>query len=241
MSLAYPPRQQQLERLLHHLPLSDTTTVDWDLIDLAMTHTSFSEARNYDRLEFVGDAVVRMVVAQFLWDSFPELKVGDYTAIRSIVVSDRRLAELAEHYHLESYLLVKGSATDDSAGRSSRLAEAFEALLGALYLSGNSTLSLIQPWLTPHLHRLTTEIRQDPAYCNYKAALQEWTQAQYKALPIYAVLEQHDHPDPDHRFQAEVSFQGQRLGIGTGRSMKAAEQAAAKAAFLLLKSQSCVI
>lgn len=237
MSLVYPHRQQQLQRLMRQFSLPETEGLNWALIDLALTHPSFSETHNYDQLEFIGDTVVRMAVAEFLWDYYPQLKVGDYTAIRSILVSDRQLALLAEGYDLETYLLVKGSAASDSAGRASRLAEAFEALLGALYLSGAKSLRLIQPWLTPHLQRLTLEIREDPAYCNYKAALQEWTQAEHKALPNYAVEEIPEPGDPAKRFRAEVSFQGQQLGVGMGRSIKAAEQEAAKQAFLLLRRQ----
>jgi ribonuclease III len=235
MSL-YPPRQKQLQRLLRHLPLLDTSTVDWTLVDLALTHPSVSEERNYDRLEFVGDSVIRMAVAEFLWVTYPELQVGDYTAIRSVLVSDRQLAEWANGYDLDTYLITHASE-DEPAGYTSRLADAFEALLGALYLSANGTLQLIQPWLTPHLQRVTTIIQQDPAHCNYKAALQEWTQARHKSLPHYSVQEQSNPSDPDQRFRADVSFLGQSLGIGTGRSRKAAEQAAAKVAFLLLKAQ----
>lgn len=237
MSLVYPPRQQQLQRLMRPFNLPETEHLNWALIDLALTHPSYSETQNYDQLEFLGDSVIRMTVAEFLWDYYPQLNVGDYTAIRSILVSDRQLAQLAECYNLEAYLLVKGSAMGDGAGRSSRLAESFEALLGALYLSGPKNLRLIQPWLTPHLQRLTLEIQQDPAYCNYKAALQEWTQAEHKALPNYVVEEIPEPVDPAERFQAKVSFQGQQLGMGMGRSRKAAEQEAAKQAFLLLRRQ----
>jgi ribonuclease-3 len=111
--------------------------------------------------------------------------------------------------------------------------------LGALYLSTH-TLKLIRPWLDPHLQSLAEEIRSDPARQNYKAALQEWTQAHYKALPDYRVTESSDR-DLSERFAAEVWFQGQCLGQGTGRSIKAAEQAAAQRAFLAIQRSDALL
>ncbi|MCA1992282.1 MAG: ribonuclease III, partial [Coleofasciculus sp. S288] len=121
----------------------------------------------------------------------------------------------------------------DAAGETSRLADAFEAVLGALYLSTH-TLELIRPWLDPPLQQLADEIRQDPARQNYKDALQEWTQAHYKLLPEYRLKETSLIHGDAQRFTAEVWLQGRQLGEGTGRSKKAAEQAAAKQAFLAI-------
>ncbi|KGF72544.1 ribonuclease [Neosynechococcus sphagnicola sy1] len=235
MPLPYPHRQQQLQRLIRHLGLGEVATINWQLLDLALTHPTISAEFNYDRLEFVGDAVVRMAVAEFLWNTYPTAAVGEYAAVRSILVSDRTLAQLAAHYDLEHYLLVSASALRDKAGEESRWAEAFEALLGALYLSVH-TLELIHPWLEPHLQRLTTEIRRDPALQNYKAALQEWTQAHYRCLPEYRVQETDPPRHDNHRFRAEVWLSGQLLGQGQGRSIKAAEQAAAQVAFTKIQS-----
>jgi ribonuclease-3 len=162
--------------------------------------------------------------------------VGELSAIRSVLVSDRTLAGLASSYGLERYLLLAPSAACDPRGEESRLADAFEALLAALYLSTQS-FSLIWPWLTPHFQRLAREIRTDPAYQNYKAALQAWTQAHYRMLPDYRVRETGQRQASD-RFTAEVSLQGQPLGKGTGRSIKAAEKAAAQAAFLKLQADA---
>ena len=123
-----------------------------------------------------------------------------------------------------------GSATADHVGQESRLADSFEAVLGALYLSTNN-LNLIRPWLDSHFQQLTTEIRLDPARLNYKAALQEWTQAQFKVLPEYRVLEVSQPHRTHERFFAEVWLHEKMLGQGKGRSIKAAEQAAAKVAY----------
>jgi ribonuclease III len=138
---------------------------------------------------------------------------------------------------LDRYLLVSDSAVKDTLGRESRLAEAFEAILGALYLSTHN-LTLIRPWLDSHLKALVAEIRADPARQNYKAALQEWTQRHHKTLPDYRVTEVAGKIGAADRFSAEVWVQGVAIAQGSGRSIKAAEQAAAQAAFLQLTALS---
>ena len=232
-NLSYPRRQRQLEKLLQILGVPATAQIKWQLLDLALTHPSVSAKANYEQLEFVGDAVVRLVAAEVLWEVYPDWKVGEFAAIRSVLVSDRILASLATRYGIEPYLLVTSS---DKEGQQSRLADAFEAVLGALYLSTH-TLELIRPWLDPHFVQLAIEIRSDPARLNYKAALQEWTQGHFKVLPEYRVIEttQGHRPEAaDERFTAEVWLQNRQLGQGKGRTIKAAEQAAAQVAFMAL-------
>lgn len=237
MTLLDPRRHKQLQKLIEKLGLPDGVSVQWSLLDLALTHPSISIDCNYEQLEFVGDAVVRMVASEFLLETYPKALVGEFAAIRSVLVSDRILAQLARTYGLDRYLLVSSSAASDTAGETSRMADAFEALLGALYLSTH-TLELIRPWLDPHLQRLAVEIREDPAHQNYKDALQEWTQAHYKLLPEYRLKETSLMHNDEHRFTAEVWLQGQRLGEGKGRSKKAAQQAAAKQAFLTVTGRT---
>ncbi len=236
MSLVYPRRQRQLETLVQKLGVSKNAPIKWKLLDLALTHPTVSESANYEQLEFVGDAVVRLVAAEVLWEHYSDSSVGDFAAIRSVLVSDRILSQLAREYGLELYLLVAGSATADQVGLESRLADAFEAVLGALYLSTHN-LQLIHPWLDPHFRQLATEIRLDPARLNYKAALQEWTQAQFKVLPEYRVVEVSQPHHIQERFLAEVWLYEKMLGQGKGRSIKTAEQAAAKVAFLAINME----
>ena len=99
--------------------------------------------------------------------------------MRSILVSDRILAQFAESFGIEPYLIIGTNATGNVTGRQSWLADAFEAVLGALYLSTHN-MDLVRPWLDPALKRKAVEIMNDPARYNYKDALQEWTQGQYK-------------------------------------------------------------
>lgn len=226
-----PRRSRKLKQLIRKLGLNDRSPINWSLLDLALTHPSISKDANYQQLEFVGDAVVRLLASEILLETYPQENVGEFAAIRSILVSDRVLAELAEFYSLELYLAVSHSAAADLAGRTSRLADAFEALLGALYLSTH-TMSLIRPWLEFSLKQKAAKIRQDPARQNYKDALQEWTQAYHKILPEYRVREDRETKIQQERFIAEVWLQNRCLGKGKGRSKKSAEQAAAKVAFL---------
>ncbi|MFE1744204.1 ribonuclease III [Coleofasciculus sp. H7-2] len=235
MNLSYPPRQHQLQNLIQKLGLPQQVPVQWSLLDLALTHSTISTTANYEQLEFLGDAVVRMAASEFLWEVYPDCSVGEFSAIRKVLVSDRTLARIADSYGLDRYLLISDSAAGDKAGLTSRLADAFEAVLGALYLSTH-TLELVRPWLDSHFKQLASEIRTDPAYQNYKDALQEWTQGHYQILPEYRVKETRRlHGDPE-RFTAEVWLQGRRLGQGKGHSKKAAEQAAAREAFLAIRN-----
>ena len=227
-----PRRQQELAQLIRRLGLPLNTQVNWSLLDLALTHPTMGMP-NYEQLEFIGDSVVRLAASEFLWETYPEKSVGDFSAIRKVVVSDRILAQIANEYGFDRYLTLSASAVGDPAGRISRMADAFEAVLAALYLTTDN-LSLVRPWLDPHFKKLATEILQDPARQNYKEALQEWTQGNYKALPEYRVREDAKATDLLRRFIAEVWFNNQQLGQGVGQSKKAAEQAAAKVAFYQL-------
>ena len=239
-----PRRQKQLTQFLLKLGLSDITSVDLALMDLALTHPSISRTANYEQLEFVGDSVIRLITAELLLEIYPQEPVGEFAAVRSILVSDRILAEMAESFGLEPYLLIGSNATGNLVGRQSWLADALEAVLGALYLSTHN-MDLIRPWLDQALKSRATEVFNDPARFNYKDALQEWTQRKYKILPEYRVSENKDfNLDKDaqkdtaniaKRFIAEVWLQDRCLGSGLGRSKKASQQAAAKVAFLTVR------
>ncbi|MEL7076455.1 MAG: ribonuclease III [Cyanobacteria bacterium J06629_2] len=243
---ADPRRQKQLQKLVQKLGLLADEPIDWSLLDLALTHPSISQTDNYEQLEFVGDSVIRLVTAELLLEDYPQETVGEFAAIRSILVSDRVLAQLAESYGIEPYLLIGTNATGNPTGRQSWLADAFEAVLGALYLSTHN-MELIRPWLDSALQAKAVEVINDPARFNYKDALQEWTQGKYKTLPEYRVAENKQLDSlpklasnkaawHDCRFIGEVWFQGKLLGKGYGRSKKASEQAAAKEALSQIES-----
>lgn len=229
-----PQRQQELAKFVAKLGLSDSEPIRWELLHQALVDISRSADQNNEVLEFLGDAALRLAAAEFLQETYPQMSVGEMAAVRSQLVSDRTLAILAKDYGFNRYLQISPSAAGDQAGQNSRLADAFEAVLGALYLSTHN-LKLIRPWLDIHFERLTKAIKNDPARQNYKAALQELTQAHSKQLPEYNVKEISQlHGDPE-RFYARVQYQGKLWGDGKGPSIKQAEQRAAQQAYKQLE------
>ncbi|MEO0410047.1 MAG: ribonuclease III [Cyanobacteria bacterium P01_A01_bin.135] len=232
------PRLRSLQTLIAKLGLTESNvnrgSIQWPLVDQALTHVTADPARNYERLEFVGDAVVRLASASFLFTAYPHLPEGELSAIRSVLVSDRLLTQIAQRYGLSQYVLMSAAAAADVAAQDSIAAAAFEALLGSLYLS-TQDLSLVHPWLDPHLREFAEAVHQDPAHRNYKGALQDLTQGQYQTRPDYRVKEVelvHGHPE---RFVAQVWLQGKLWGQGKGPSKKLAEQAAAREALAMLQ------
>lgn len=229
-----PIRQRQLQQFIQKLGLPDRVVVRWELLDLALTDSTASSEANYERLEFVGDAVIKLASAEFLFEQYPQLSEGELSGIRSILVSDRILSEIAMRYGFDRYLVLGNSAQGDKIGQETRFAAAFEAVLAALYLSTH-TLQLIRPWLDTHLKEKTELIRLDPTLQNPKGALQALTQTHYRTLPEYRVTEVTQAYGDTERFVAEVWLLGQLLGQGKGQSKKAAEQAAAQRAFFALQ------
>jgi ribonuclease III len=233
-----PTRQKALEKFIRRLELQDTETICWSLLDQALLHPSWTNRsqkpdENNDRLEFLGDSVVRLLVSEFLFEVYAEQNSGELTAVRAVLVSDQTFSEWGEQLDLDQFLVI-GSSADDG-GRASRLADCFEAVLGALYLS-TGNFSLIRPWLLPLVEKMTQEILNDPTRGNYKAALQELTQAKNTELPEYRLVGQTDEGKPI--FISEVWFWGERWGRGEGPSKKKAEQAAAKEAYLAVMQNS---
>lgn len=235
MLISDPRRAKHLCQLVQRLGLPEQIPVRWELLDLALTHPTASATANYERLEFVGDAVVKLAAAEFLFATYPDASEGQLSAIRGALVSDRLLAKIADAYGFDRYLWMGNSALADKIGRETRLAATFEAVLAAFYLS-TGNLNLISPWLDAHLHEFAEIIRQDPALQNYKGALQGWTQTHYQSLPEYRITEIGQAYGDIERFVAEVWFQDQLWGAGKGQSKKAAEQAAAQVAFLALQA-----
>jgi ribonuclease-3 len=208
---------------------------DLEPLDEALTHTSAGLARNHERLEFLGDAVLRLAAAEHLQQYHPELSVGACSELRSQIVSDRWLAELGEDCGIETVLRRGPLAIGDPAGRRTIRAEACEALVGALYEAWGS-LKPVHRWLAPHWERSIAELLSDPHRHNWKSALQEWSQARAKGLPHYS-SEQVSlrHGDP-RRFLCTVELLGERLGEGWGGSRREAEQQAAQSALARLQA-----
>lgn len=237
MAFSSPYRESQLQQFIRKLGFTAQPQIDWLLLDQALTHPSAEPVRNYERLEFLGDAALKLTVSRFLYDQLPTATEGEMSVLRDVLVSDRTLAQIGDRYGLERYLLLGNAILGDMSGRESRIAQALEAVLGVLYLA-EPKLSLITVWMHPHLQEMVAAIQNDPALMNYKGALQELTQRDYQVLPDYQVTEVLHPLTQSERFQAEVWVAGQCRGRGTGSSKKMAEQAAAQEAFLALHQQS---
>ena len=207
----------------------------------ALTHTSAGLEVNHEELEFLGDAVLRLACAEFLEQNHPNLSVGERSAFRAQLVSDRWLAELAAELQLDG-LIKQGSATAaDTTARATVRAECCEALVGAVYLAwggADGGLHAVRQWLDPQWQRSCLELASDPHRHNWKSALQELTQAQHAGLPSYATTEENSNHGDQRRFRSVVSVNAKEQGCGWGPSRRLAEQDAAREALEQLKPPS---
>lgn len=200
-------------------------------IDEALCHSSLGEPIHHERLEFLGDAVLRLAATEFLRREHGSLRVGEQSALRSQLVSDRWLAELATTCGLGSVLRLGPMASGDAAGLATIWAECAEALLGGIYLAwggGQGGLVPVMHWLTPHWRATAAAVLADPHRQNWKSALQEWSQRQGLGLPQYHCEERSlAHGDPK-RFYCQVRLDRQGEAGGWGGSQRQAQQAAAR-------------
>ncbi|MCW8858372.1 MAG: ribonuclease III [Deltaproteobacteria bacterium] len=216
---------------------------DLKLLLQALTHKSFSnEQTEYvahnERFEFLGDAVLELVVSDLSFRYFPDIPEGGLTRIRAEVVSEKGLAAIASLLDLGAGLRL-GKGEEKSGGREkpSLLSDALEALLGAIYLdSGFSAVYQVIENIFSAPIRESAQLRYGS---DYKTCLQERLQERYNQLPEYQ-LAQVSGPDHERVFSMEVRFNGQLLGKGNGSSKKSAEQKAAAIALdhQLLKEES---
>ena len=200
------------------------------LLAEAMTHPSLayeSQRPHFDnqRLEFLGDAVLQLIVTEELYRMFPDFTEGKLTKLRSRVVSRRALARFAMAIHLGDYVLLgKGEEATGGRRRLSTLADAFEALIGAVYLDAgpDPATKLVLRLFESEIGAMATS----PEERNPKGELQECLQAIHPQAPSYRII---GETGPDHRrvFQAEVSWRDKILATGKGKSKKEAEARAA--------------
>lgn len=208
---------------------------DPGLLDLALTHRSYAYERGVvetnERLELLGDAVLSLVITELLYKQFPTYEEGDLAKLRASLVSAPALAEVALELDLGAAILL-GRGEEITGGREkpSIMADALEAVIGAVYIDRGLTVTrqLLRRLFGPRIKSAVgKEVPRDA-----KTQLQELVTRKHQALPRYRV--RGEGPDHDKRFYAEVLVQGDLYGAGDGRSKKAAEQAAAAAALVRL-------
>ena len=206
------------------------------LLAEALTHPSLgyeTQRHHFDnqRLEFLGDAVLQLIFTEFLFDSYPELPEGELTKLRARLVSREGLRINAEALDLGKYLLMgRGEEATGGRSRASALADAYEALIGALYLDSDY-VTVRRIVLTETRSRLEELIVEDPS-ANPKGRLQEILQAVTPRSPIYEVVEQFG-PEHMKQFISRIVWEGAELARGSGRSKKDAEVQAARKAIEL--------
>ena len=222
-----PSRTDQLKGLLQRMvPGIAVSPSLLDRMDEALTHVSTGQARNHERLEFLGDAVLRLAATQFIDRHHPDLSVGECSALRAQLVSDRWLAKLGLQLDLDPLIQLGDKARGDLAAKETLRADATEALIGALYACCGD-LVMVDLWLTPHWQRTSAEVLADPHRGNNKSALQEWSQGHRLGLPTYSCTETNGRHGDRRRFHCRVSLPPNLEAEGWGGSRRDAEQQAA--------------
>ena len=202
------------------------------LLQNALTHSSYANERwhnsllSNERLEFLGDSVLGMLVAEYLYKTFPDRPEGELTRMRADMVCEHTLATVANKIGLGSHLML-GHGEERLGGRSreSILADATESVIAACFLDGG--LAAAEQFVKQYI--LVEVPVSRPNNMDYKTALQELVQQKKNQVLSYALVGQ-SGPDHDKQFDVEVSLNGTVVGSGSGRSKKRAEQMAAKAA-----------
>ncbi|MFC1624305.1 ribonuclease III [Candidatus Omnitrophota bacterium] len=215
-----------------------------ELLNQALTHKSYanekhrSRSGDNERLEFLGDSVLDIVVSRILYDDCPSHDEGVLTRYRSQLVSGEALGRIAKELQIGEYMLL-GKGEDSSGGRKhpSNLLCALEALIGALYLDGDlrPAFRFISRVFKPDIQL----VKEGKGSKDYKSVLQQVVLKRLKALPSYKVI---SAIGPDHKkhFVVEVLISGKRFGVGSGPNKKRAEQVAAKVALSAIHSDSAL-
>ncbi|MBR6548696.1 MAG: ribonuclease III [Clostridia bacterium] len=206
------------------------------LLEHALTHSSFAHEKKQpdgcnERLEFLGDSVLSLVVSDYLFAHYPDLPEGELTRIRAASVCEKALFGFAKTIRLGDYLLLsRGEQRTGGRNRPSILADAFEALIAAIYLDGGMepARAFILKYVVP-----TLDNHRKAAFKDYKTLLQEVIQQNPEDRLTYLLVGE-SGPDHDKQFKYEVHINSNLVGTGVGRSKKEAEQAAAKEALRLM-------
>ncbi len=205
-----------------------------ELLNQAFSHRSYANEQNdlvdnNERLEFLGDSVLGLVVAEYLYRKLMDRPEGDLARIKSFVVSEDSLAEVARSIHVDKYVLV-GKGEEYSGGRSKKaiLADALEAIIGAYFI--DSGFKPVRKFVIAHLAPQIDSVLEDRHRKDYKTLLQEHSQKSFKTYPRYSVQKK-TGPDHDKTFWMMVEVGGTSYGPGRGKNKKEAEQAAAEQAY----------
>ncbi len=213
-----------------------------DGLETALTHRSYvnelpdSDLDDNERLEFLGDAVLQLAVSDWLMREFPDESEGTLSKLRSSVVNEHSLAQTARKLDLGRFLrLGKGEEFTQGRKKDSLLANAFEAVVAAIYL--DQGVEAVVRFLAPSLREAFDRADEQIDVQDFKTTLQELTQRVHSATPVYRLVSE-DGPDHDKVFESEVLIEGRVYGRGSAKSKKASEQLCAQAAIQALERES---
>lgn len=204
-----------------------------DIFTQALVHRSYLQQTNQqgqsnERLEFLGDSILNLIVGEYLYRTFPSADEGEMTKARSRLVNRKALVAYSSNIHLFDFILMSPSAQASMGkGAETIVADTFEAIVAAIYLDGGyaDAKGFIEKQLAHALHHKTVITHDE----NYKSQLLEHAQAHGLGVPRYTILKE-EGPDHDRTFTVEVTMSGKKHGVGTGKNKKEAEQAAARKA-----------
>jgi len=231
----FPLHPEGIERTIGY------TFKNKDLLRTALTHSSKSnELRNKgviaecnERLEFLGDSVLSIVVSQYIYTKYKSEQEGTLTKIRSSVVCEKALAKYAEKIHLGDYLYL-GHGEEKNGGRSlpSITSDAFEALIAAIFLDCGQSTEMLRGFILPFVIEEIEQIEKRSSFVDHKTALQQIVQ-QVEGEKLQYILVGESGPDHNKTFEVEARLNSNLIGRGTGSTKREAEQNAAKEALVL--------
>ncbi len=204
--------------------------IDNGLLALALTHRSYSSTssdndESNERMEFVGDSVLGLVIAHQLFKDHPDWREGELTKVKALLVNETTLAEVGKEIGLNKHILL--SAEEEKSGGSERasiVSDAMESVIAAIYLDGG--FDTAKKFVLEQIYSRKADVRADSSQRNYKGELLELAQGRGESMPRYDVVSQ-TGPDHEKTFNVVVSINGRALGSGIGLSKKEAEQKAA--------------
>lgn len=205
-----------------------------DILKQAFTHRSYlNEHKNFglahnERLEFLGDAVLELITTEYLYTKYPNNNEGELTAFRSALVNAITLSEIASKIKMNDFLLLsKGEAKDTGRARQIILANAIEALIGAIFL--DQGYEITKSFISKQIFNLIEKIVEEKTWIDAKSKFQEQAQDYESITPMYKTLKE-EGPDHDKQFTVGVFLNNNKIAEGTGKSKQEAEQVAAESA-----------
>jgi len=226
-----PERKKELQLFERHTGIRFR---ELEFLNQAFTHRSFANelgetGENNERLEFLGDSVLGLVVSEYLYETLPDQPEGELARIKSFVVSEASLSEIARGLRVDNFILI-GKGEEYSGGRSKKaiLADCLEAIIGSYYLDSGfqPARRFVHQMLIPEINK----VLENRHAKDYKTLLQEYVQKRMKTYPKYRVV-QKTGPDHDKTFWIEVHIGDRSFGAGKGKNKKEAEQEAARIAY----------